>query len=213
MWLKGLLRNPKTLTHGSHKSVGRRCIRWNFPGCFVVLKMFVVKIISLARGFQLCFIIIQYYWYAPREVSFSMYVNRSKVKFNLGQLGSELLHSVLCRPETRLTDKTWLTTCFFSLPLSCYPTLALSRAHGGSHSPSYHETACPLKLWSSWEKQRQLGPGDITSCVFEGPVVCLIWFRWKRSVWITVGYRFPVLAVHHFALRRTLLLTQASCGS
>lgn len=61
-------------------------------------------------------------------------------------------------------------------------------------------------------KQRQLGPGDITSCVFERSVVCVIWFRWKHSVWITVGYGFPVLSLHRFATQCTLLLAQASCG-
>lgn len=60
-------------------------------------------------------------------------------------------------------------------------------------------------------KQRQLGPGDITSCVFERSVVCVIWFRWKHSVWIAVGYGFPVLSLHRFQLPGThlCLLRQA----
>ena len=48
-------------------------------------------------------------------------------------------------------------------------------------------------------KQRQSGPGDITSCVFEKSVVCVIWFRWKRSVWIAVGSGFQGLSLHHSA--------------
>lgn len=56
----------------------------------------------------------------------------------------------------------------------------------------------PLKLWLGPGKQT-VRPGDITSCVFKGPVVSVIWFRWKLSVYITTGFGFPVLSIHHFS--------------
>lgn len=34
------------------------------------------------------------------------------------------------------------------------------------------------------------GPGDVTSCVLQRSVVCVIWFGWERSVWITDGDGF-----------------------
>lgn len=103
-------------------------------------------------------------------------------------------------------------TSFFTtiklLPCTSYITASLWKSFG-----IISRTACPLKLGLSRGKRRQLGPGDITSCVFESSVVRVIWFRWKRSVWITVGYGFPVLSLRYFATQSTLLLTQASCGS
>lgn len=60
-----------------------------------------------------------------------------------------------------------------------------------SWEPLCVDGARPTKLRSRWES-RDSWPGDITSCVFEGSVVCVIWFRWKHSVWIAVGYGFPM---------------------
>lgn len=88
--------------------------------------------------------------------------------------------------------RDWL---IFALPLkSCHIHL-LSQAHSESLLPSYLEQPVP---WScGWAGETEIIWACITSCVFARSVVCVIWFRWKPSVWITLGYGFPVLCSPH----------------